>query len=248
MNRKVALLLLSCPLLPVFAQVAAVSTDENAAMETYASKWFGLSQDLHTLSGTFQDGIKGVRWGTKGPGPDLFVADNSPISVETMVLHNRFCKATAIVVAEETGSVARITSNKSFIYTKQDFLIRQIFKPASGIESGAQIEVYRPGGSVIDNGEKVSLETPGIAPFKVGQTYLLILFRVPDSARGLFVPQSEFETIEVISDRIFLPWGGYADDDIKEFVSGETLSQVASSFKQAQAWSHSQCAYGAPLN
>ena len=220
----------------LFAQSPAVQADENAAMERYALEpTFQHKANLHSRPGPFEDGAKGEQLSLgHGEPPMLWLPHGVVVTGATASLHNDACKASAIVIAKETGSSVNITHNKTLIYTKHRFLIQKVMKAPQGIEVGDQIQVIQVGGSLLDDGEKVRLNVVGLVPFTLGQSYLLILSHRPGAPADLYVPIRFSEVLRVVSNRIMIPQGERLISGADEaFTTGESIRDFSDSLKQA---------------
>ena len=211
----------------ISAQTAPSSSEENAAMEKYA-KSLGLRWNIHAFTTRASDGSKGFGLGVSPM--DMPGIGNRPGEVPQYVnqseanLHSRVCAAAAIVVAEELDSRVAITGNKFLIYTKHTMGLSRILKGPPNLTVGQSINLVYPGGSLVDEGERVTIDFPHLLPIVVGRSYLLILMQPQDAPAGLFFPGTGHldDNIRVVDGRIVLDAGSH-----ENFASGEPVDDIA---------------------
>jgi hypothetical protein len=223
----VAFITLTLSTLAGLAQSASVPKDENSAMEKYASS-LGLRSNVHSWPKNPRGGIRGVTTMPPSETPDLRAA-TPPLPYrgpDEFNLHQKTCRSAAVVIAKDIGSSVAITSDQTFIYTKHQFQVIQILKPLPGIDAASLINVVQIGGTIVDGGEKLSLDFYGAHSFVEGQSYLLFLtYPSLTSPRNLFIPEEESETIRVNSNRIFFAPPEFTHPS--PFVSGESAHDAA---------------------
>jgi hypothetical protein len=93
------------------------------------------------------------------------------------------CRADAVVRGKVVAQTSVLTTNESFVFTDADLSVTTVFKDNSAlhIAGGQTITVTRPGGTVIEDGRKLSVRVTSLRDFSVGGDYLLFLAFLPAS-------------------------------------------------------------------
>jgi hypothetical protein len=89
----------------------------------------------------------------------------------------------AIVRGVVTTKISQITEDDSFVFTDYDVVVTEVLKnkATAPIETGATINVTRPGGKVLLDGIIVKATDQLFAPFSLGREVILFLKFVPES-------------------------------------------------------------------
>jgi hypothetical protein len=229
-------------LLPAGALLAQeASNAEKSSMELYASL-LGLYSNVHNTTLQTPEGSKGYSMGvpesTRLPRGFSFVGgkaisnQNASLSDADYALQQRVCGSAAIVVGKEVGSSVAITDNKTLIYTKHRVQVVRVLREDASLAENQSIEIAQPGGTIFDEGEKVSLGFPHLIPVVPGETYLYFLVHLQGAPANLFVPglSREDDNIRVSSDRILL-----GDQTHENFVNGESIEAIEAHLKKILA-------------
>ena len=106
------------------------------------------------------------------------------------------CTADAVVVGTAIRKTSYLTDDETFIYTAYGFAVDEIVKNNrhGPISAEDVIEVTRPGGLIILDGQTVRVEDRAYEPLKIRGRYVLYLRYVP-TAGGYIVasPEGDFE-------------------------------------------------------
>ena len=167
------------------------------------------SGDLHTKTFGFPDGVKGILISRIVDGffPDRPAGITSDVDHE---LWAGYCRSTVIVSAVNVDSVAALTSDKSMIFTTSRFRVADVVRQDADIAVGTELRWVRPGGELVDDGERLRAVLNGFTPFVPGSVYFLELYRNTGLPADTFV--TDRRPIEVKDNGVLIPaWKGMTD-------------------------------------
>ena len=197
--------------------------EENATMELYARS-LGLHYNLHGWKYSFANSTKGItlqpriaeRGSTAHPPDSPYASDNEA------ELHDRYCLASAVLLAKALSATVAVTPSKTLVYTKNAFQITRVIKAPVATEPGGYINVVQIGGELEDQGERIGVHMKGLVPFVAGQTYLLFLSKPAQTQSPLFTLQAEHENLRIVANQV-LP---SRQSSTGPFVYGERFSDL----------------------
>jgi hypothetical protein len=115
------------------------------------------------------DGSKGYTVSSSDGGFGPRDSDVQPLyqDANEYFLHLLACDSYAIVVATMTGSEVYLSQDKSTIFTRYHFTVKQMVKEGHGtVAVGANVDVIHLGGTVVDAGERLTVKVDGVDPYK----------------------------------------------------------------------------------
>ena len=167
------------------------------------------SIDLHHRTFAFPDGVKGVQILRILDG----IFPDRPVGIKSDVDHELwagYCASTVIVSAVNIDSVAALTSDKSMIFTISRFRVVDVVRQDDGVAIGTELRWVRPGGELVDDGERLRAVLNGFTPLVAGATYFLELYRNTGLPADTFV--TDRRPIEVKDSGVLTPaWKGMKD-------------------------------------
>jgi hypothetical protein len=201
--------------------------DLEAAEQHFMSEYPGLFlKSLHDYD-RFSDGARG--FGVGNPiAQRVKVIVALPFATESeLEVFSDYCALDAIVLAKNLDSTPILSGTKGPIITVSHFLVVDSIKSDGGFINSGRVVVYRLGGEIEDGGEILRIETPDMAPFDIGKTYVLHLTR----DKAAWMPQYSLAiatTILIADSRVAeIPgWGGHWD----EFSLGARYTDIATTF------------------
>jgi hypothetical protein len=206
--------------MPVWGQ--AIDDVDRSAVE----KRFTGSVNIHNTNNRFPDGAKGWVKGTSNEARGGPIPGGAKARAKIKASWN-YCYCDAIVLAEYVNSnPPGLTKSKGAIYTVSHFKVSQVIK-GSQLTPGQTILSYRAGGEVEDDGELLRIDTPDAPPYKVGQTYLLMLERDKTASKLQYHVADEGTTV-VTGARVYPSIPGQLG-----FLPGTTIADVLADFAQA---------------
>jgi hypothetical protein len=173
------------------------------------------------------DGSKGYTVSSSNGGFGPRDSDVQPLYQDSneYSLHLLACDSSAIVVATMTGSEVYLSQNKSTIFTRYHFTVKQMVKEGLGtVAVGANVDVIHFGGTVVDAGERLTVKVAGADPYKTGETYLLYLYHDSRASSNVFYSRQGI-SLSVTPENIIRDTGKIKQQDARD---GETVDQ----FKQ----------------
>jgi hypothetical protein len=229
-----ALLLLSAV---VVSQIANHKNfDSRAAEQHFRDQSPNRSQkSLHEFE-RFPDGARG--FGVGAPIAQRIALPNPPpppfaTELEWETFH-QYCGRDAIVRATHVDSIPILTSNKGLIYTVSNFVVVDTIKSDIPFTPGQHLVVYRVGGEVQDDGEKLRIDTPDMAAFEPQKSYILVLRRDKNASVQQYA-MPEAQTIAVKDDRVYPISGRYAWlTGMNAFPTGSTYAVIRNTFARVQ--------------
>jgi hypothetical protein len=144
-------------------------------------------------------------------------------------LHLLACDSSAIVVATMTGSEVHLSQNKSTIFTRYHFTVKQLVKEGLStatdtVTIGDNVDVIHLGGTVVDAGERLTVKVDGVDPYKTGEVYLLYLDHDARASANVFYSPQGIR-LSVTPENIIRDTGKIKQQHARD---GETVDQ----FKQ----------------
>jgi len=231
--RKVLLIFVAAMLLPGTTTMAAGGFDFAAAERRFAAVHLP-STSLHEAE-RGPDGARG--YGMAIPQGLMAAPPTSPpppfSTMREWYTHGQYCGWDAIVRATLLDSTPVLTANKSLIYTVSHFAVVDVLKSDAPFRKGERMLVYRVGGELVDDGEKLMVDTTqDMAPFKPQRSYILILDRDKGaSARQYYIP--EMQTILVRDEYVYPISGRWAWlSNTKAFPWGTSYADIQGTFRK----------------
>jgi hypothetical protein len=126
------------------------------------------------------DEIYGLRIGHSSS--DLMPFQNE----DDFSFHSLVCRCTAIVVGTLVGSESHLSKNRNTIFTRYHFKVDLVIKEGPGVAVGGNVDVINLGGSVVDEGELLTVMITGTAPYEVNERYVLFLIHDPRASLNVF--------------------------------------------------------------
>jgi RNase P/RNase MRP subunit p29 len=108
------------------------------------------------------------------------------LNEQEYAFHGLICSSTAIAVGKLVGSESHLSKNKNTIFTRYHFIAESLIKNGPGVVVGGNVDVIGLGGSVVDEGERLSVILTDTAPYKVDMHYILFLFHDPRASLNVF--------------------------------------------------------------
>ena len=218
-------------LLAAGSRSAPVPEFDSDAAEQRLRTLYPFQNSLHEA----QRGPDGVRgFGLAAPNASV-AADPNPLPppFTTSLAWNaywKYCGWDAIVRATFLSSTPVLGGDKNFIYTVSRFSIVDSIKGDVPFKPGQRLVVYRVGGAVEDDGEKLRIDTPDSAAFEPQKDYILILKRDKKAlAQQYFAPSGQ--TIAVTNEKVNPIPGKYAWlRGLEAFPTGSTYTALRDTF------------------
>jgi hypothetical protein len=179
-----------------------------------------------------KDGTRG--YGLPAPNVRRVATPNPPpppfTTAREWATYYQYCGWDAIVRATYIDSTPVLSGDKTLIYSVSHFSVEDTIKSDVPFKSSQHLVVYRVGGEVEDGGEKLRVDTPDMAAFKAGKSYLLILRRDKNASTQQYsIPNAQ--TIVVTNDQVYPISGKYAWlSGMDAFASGETYAALRDNF------------------
>lgn len=107
-------------------------------------------------------------------------------------------EADAILAGKVLTRSSALTENEEFIYSDYSVLVQLVLRndPTAPIKSGSTITVTRPGGELQLNGHTVRAIDGFFKPFILGQSYILIVRRIPVTGAYLATPEGSYQLVD----------------------------------------------------
>lgn len=142
--------------------------------------------------------------------------------------------ADAIVAGTAMSQMSGLNPQHSFVYSDWTFNVTKIFKytPKIQIQVGAELTVFRPGGSLTINGRRVSARDPGFPEFIVGHQYILYLPAHSDSSSFWGIPGEAFD---VTGEKPLLLADEHDPTTLKAFVASASLADLFAAVERSVA-------------
>jgi hypothetical protein len=100
--------------------------------------------------------------------------------------HFLACNSTAIAVGVLVGSESHLSRNKNTIFTRHHFKVESVIKGGPGVVVGGDVDVIDLGGSVVDEGERLTVTVTGTDPYEVNGRYVLFLMHDRRASLNVF--------------------------------------------------------------
>jgi len=151
--------------------------------------------------------------------------------------HSLVCDSTAIAVGTLVGSESHLSKNKNTIFTRYHFKVELVIKEGPGVAVGGNVDVINLGGSVVDEGELLTVMITGTAPYEVNGRYVLFLIHDPRASLNVF---NNPQLIKLsVKD-------GYIEARGPEYVANVAHGESIDSFRQRVAASLAKAACWRP--
>ena len=116
------------------------------------------------------DGSKGYTVSSSSGGFGPRDSDVQPLYQDSneYSLHLLACDSSAIIVATMSGSEVYLSQDKSTIFTRYHFTVKQMVKEGlatATVTVGANVDVIHLGGTVVDAGERLTVKVDGVDPY-----------------------------------------------------------------------------------
>lgn len=96
----------------------------------------------------------------------------------------------AVVIGRPYNRISSLTAGKTFVFSDYELAVESVLKDKTGrISNSSQIVVSRPGGVVTYEEKSFRAIDPEFHLFKIGELYLLFLFRLPET--GTYMVSAE---------------------------------------------------------
>jgi len=151
--------------------------------------------------------------------------------------HSLVCDSTAIAVGALVGSESHLSRNKNTIFTRHHFKVESVIKEGPGVVVGGDVDVIDLGGSVVDDGERLTVTVTGTDPYEVNGRYILFLMHDPRASVKVF-DNPQLIKLRVNDGNIEARGPSYVTD----VANGESIDsfrqRVAASLAKAACWRH----------